>query len=483
MLGTEQNIYEKFNRFLTSQCGLFFKDYDLKNLEKIIAERCNVCNLSCHEDYYVYITTSDSKKDEFRVLLNRLTIQHTYFFRNESHFRTLKEKIIPELIKSKEALPTQNRSIQIWSAGCSTGQEPYSIAMIISDLFQDKNDFDVQIYATDISTDALKIAQEGIYNEKDMKLVNDNHKQNYFTRFSDEEGKVKYKIKDSIKKNVKFNYINLIENNYPQKLDIVFCRNVMIYFNKDDIKKITERFAKSLNTNGYLFIGCSESLKFITDRFKISEYKEGIFYQKIDGKTPATGLSKSKSLNKRSTIKKHTSTEKHADEIDSIIKDKINEALQLKDYQKASFLSEQLKIISPDTPEPYYFTAQIFANQGLFEKAKEQLVYTLRINDLFVPAYYMFGSIHAEEKDYEQAKTNFKNAIFLAPEFVLSHFAIAAVYNNSGNISDAMREYENTIQILSVYEPDDEIEYSGGFTAGTLKGICRNNIEQIKEGL
>ncbi len=178
-----EELKNKFKNFVTSRCGLYFRDYDLRSLEDAVTARMQSCGFDSALAYHNYLTTSEKKEDEFRELLNLLIVNHTYFFRNEPHFRALREKVLPEIIKNKRAerhLLGDRKGIQsngkpkirIWSAGCSTGEEPYSIAMVIRDLMGDLNEWDVEIYATDVSTHALEKAKTGVYGKNSMGLVN-----------------------------------------------------------------------------------------------------------------------------------------------------------------------------------------------------------------------------------------------------------------------------------------------------------------------
>jgi chemotaxis protein methyltransferase CheR len=494
MLLVKDNICDQLESFITQQCGLYFKDYDLKNLRKAIGERLVVCGLDSEEEYYSYLTTSQYKEKEFRELLNLLTIQHTYFFRNQPHFKVLKEKILPEIIERKRKASTEKPSIRIWSAGCSTGQEPYSIAMVVSDIIENLQQWDIQILATDASSDALNFAKTGIYDQNSIKLVDEIYRKKYFKGISDAKTK-SYQINDSIKDIVKFSYLNLITDDCPRDLDVIFCRNVMIYFGVDDIKKIIDRFESSLDDSGSLFIGCSESLKYITDNFKMAECEEAIFYRKnhkntlsadrgatscsfINTPDNKTGDDTTNLTGERKVV---SGANEISDECTEAIVENINRAIQLKEYSKASFLVVQLQKLAPDTIEPYYFSAQIYTNRGEFEKAKEQLCIAIKLEELFVPAYYLLGSICMEEQDLEQAENNFKKAIFLDSDFVLSHLALGTVYKNTGRFQDAIREYQNAIKILSTFTSEDVISYSGGFNAGVLKSICKNSLEIIED--
>ena len=189
----------------------------------------------------------------------------------------LAEKKLKEARDAGRAKPT----LRIWSAGCSTGEEPYTIAMVIRDSIPDINSWDIHILATDASQEALARASKGIYSLNSMRLVDMEHKGLYFKERGRSAQDERYEIDDSIKKMVTFGYHNLIDDDYPAGFDIVFCRNVVIYFELETTIKVMTKIRDSLNDNGYLFIGYSETLYFLHDKFKMISRDEAIYYRKV----------------------------------------------------------------------------------------------------------------------------------------------------------------------------------------------------------
>lgn len=206
-------------------------------------------------------------------IINRLTTNYSYFMREWEHFEFFKNYVLPE-IKTQE----KENDLRIWSAGCSTGQEPYMLAMIIADsFFGIKDNWDTKILATDISQKALEAAQKGEYDDECLSNVPKEWKRRYFTRKNDGRWEVKQTIKDE----VVFRRLNLIEKQFPfkRKLHAIFCRNVMIYFNQETKAKLVEKFYEATEEGGYLFVGQSETLDINNTRYKMvrpSIYKKGV---------------------------------------------------------------------------------------------------------------------------------------------------------------------------------------------------------------
>lgn len=212
-------------------------------------------------DYYQYIKEDLSGKgiSEF---IDKITTNYTFFYREKEHFKYFNDHVLP-ILSEKEK---NSRDLRIWSAGCSTGEEAYTLAMIISDYFKDKIKFwDTEILATDISTEALDKAVKGIYENEQLKHILSNWRLNYFKSVDSERSEVSYKIR----KEVIFRRFNLMKNIYPfkKKFHVIFCRNVMIYFDLETKKKLVNKLYNYLEHGGFLFIGHSESLNF-NNRFK-----------------------------------------------------------------------------------------------------------------------------------------------------------------------------------------------------------------------
>jgi len=503
-------LKNRFKEYITGRSGLYFKDHDLKNLEDVILKRAKSCGHDSPLAYYNHLTTSRKKEDEFRQLLNLLTIQHTYFFRNESQFRVLNEKVLPDIIKRKTEDKVYGSgecpSLRIWSAGCSTGEEPYSIAITIRDIIKDPDEWDIRIIATDASTEALEKAREGVYSGNSIKLLNEEHRKKYFTKknitYKTRTGFVpsaKYEVQDTIKNMVHFSYLNLIDEDFPANFDIIFCRNVVIYFELKTTINVMNRLSQSLAGDGYLFIGYSESLQFISDRFRMEDHESAIFYRKvleesvaapgeplvgIEPPAPAITeadrimeeLSKAEiAAGKKDETKKYVPPKKIEELLVRIIK-----AVHLKKYNEALSCIKEAQAVDRIAADPDYLAAEIYANQGKFDEAKERLRSALELNTFFAPAYYLFGSIFMEEEDLEEAEKNLKKALYLDRDFVLAHFGLAMICKKKNRTEDALRGYKNALKILSGNIPGDIIAYSGGLNSATLTSVCKNNIERLK---
>lgn len=195
-----------------------------------------------------------NNKEEITMLINKLTTNYTYFYREENHFKFLKEIILPNEEKNNKL-----KTLNIWSAGCSSGEEPYTLAMVIDDYFKySAGQWKVQILATDISENVLSKARDGIYSEDSIKNLPESYKKRYFAKTKDD----KYQVLPEIKKHITFKVFNLMDPIVAKnKFDVIFCRNVMIYFNTETKINIVNKFYEATKPGGYLMIGHAETIQ------------------------------------------------------------------------------------------------------------------------------------------------------------------------------------------------------------------------------
>src|ERR1700731_2589170 len=276
------------------ECGMHFDSRRADFLQDRLQRRLKECHLDSFYSYYRLLISKEGKNELARLLEN-LTVNETSFFRNKAQLDLFHKHVLDELIRRKQA--QRDCSLRIWSAGCSTGQEPYTLAMLIADslaYYYLRNPqsvtmpspkplipppWKVEIIASDISYSVLRAAQEGIYSETQMASVDYSYRLRYFDKVGE-----RYAIKKALKEVVHFDFHNLKTEYLPQRNDIIFCRNVMMYFDEAEQKRLVEKFFRCLNPGGYLFVGHAESLLGLTDKFNMIYRETGTAYQQIEVK-------------------------------------------------------------------------------------------------------------------------------------------------------------------------------------------------------
>lgn len=267
--------YRLLRNLVYDECGIWLKDEKKSFLMNRALRRMNALNVASYYRYFKILTDRKDREHELLTFLDTLTINETSFFRNKPQMDVFSEIVLPEIISRKRA--QKDMTLKIWSAGCSTGQEPYTLAMIIRDTVMDLKNWKVTILASDISLTALEAAERGVYAAEKMEGV-----EQRLVNWSFSKVAGGYKVSEELKKMVIFDYHNLMNENGAKDFDVIFCRNVLIYFDAATQKRVIDRFYRSLLPSGYLFLGHSETLQGINDDFAFIHHNKGTAYRKKD---------------------------------------------------------------------------------------------------------------------------------------------------------------------------------------------------------
>ncbi|HKK00527.1 MAG TPA: protein-glutamate O-methyltransferase CheR [Desulfuromonadales bacterium] len=258
-------------------CGLHFTPDSKYLLEKRLSKRLHMHSLKSFKDYYYLLRYGQNRDPEMAEVVDALTTNETYFFREDFQLKTLVQEILPEICERKAK--SGDCRLRIWSAGCSTGEEPYTIAMLLLEqpMLQD---WSIDIVGTDISQRVLQIARKGVYGLSSFRSTDSTYLKRYF---SETETQDKYRISDDVKKLVTISHLNLFDT--PRvallgKMDIVFCRNVIIYFDHAAKKKVIDSFYQRLRPEGFLLLGHSESLMNLSTDFLLRHFTHDMVYQR-----------------------------------------------------------------------------------------------------------------------------------------------------------------------------------------------------------
>ena len=262
-----------FKELIHRISGIYLSEQKKKLVVARLSRRLRALNLDTFTQYYHYLTENPAGASEIENLINRVTTNKTDFFREVHHFDFLKDEVLPAIISKGEA--TGNRRVRVWSAGCSTGEEPYSIAIICAEVFKNHRGWDVKILATDLDTEVLQRASHGHYPTQSLIPVPDEYLAKYFVR-----GMNGYTVSDTLKYMVTFRKLNFMNPSFPMKnpFDIIFCRNVIIYFDQPTKIELMNKFHAHLKPQGLIFIGHSETLMSMKEKFK---YIKHTVYQKV----------------------------------------------------------------------------------------------------------------------------------------------------------------------------------------------------------
>jgi len=275
---------EKFQAFFMEKSGLVFEGRRIQEMESAIAQRLITLGISSFDDYYRRLASAPAASEELNHLALTLTVGETHFFRTPDQFAALRKYVLPELI---ERARPNGQELRLLSAGCATGEEAYTLCMILHELLPDFNAWKITIRACDINREFLAGARDGTYGERRVRLMDPVTRD----RFLERRGKNQWAVKDFLARPIEWSHFNLNAEDYSplsqgELFHLVLCRNVLIYFNLKNLSRVIERLHAIIHPGGYLMLGYSETLFKISEAFQSVHTPEAFFYQKTEKPLP-----------------------------------------------------------------------------------------------------------------------------------------------------------------------------------------------------
>ncbi len=493
-------LFAELRKYLLTNLGLDFSDKREEELVLKISLAAKEFNFIDTTTFVLWLLKNNLSNEQIEVLASHLTVGETYFLREKKALDFLEQKYLPELIHKRRR---KDQRLRIWSAGCASGEEPYSIAITLLRAIPDIKNWDITILATDINSAFLKKAKKGIYTKWSFRNTPKWFADNYFKKTGDD----KFQILPQIKKMVTFSYQNLAKDTYPSltnntnAMDIIFCRNVLIYFSQKGIKAVTNHLYNSLVRGGILIVSPVEMSNLISSKFGKIHYYGFTIYKKDSGKVrqkeiiewkiPET-IEIPKAFQQVPNIEFTKPFIKPADPIlkkkvqrKKIHKKQVKE--EVSEYKQAVVLFEQGKfeeaenlltnILTKDTinsKSTISLLAKTKANLGKLDDAGALCKKALEINKLDAGLYYLTATIQQEQGNDKDAISSLNSAIYLEPDFSLAHFSMGNLCTKSGKNNAGTKHYKNTLNILAKLDPEEILPESDGLTAGRLTEIINS---------
>ncbi len=573
--------FERFRRLLQEKSGVFFDENKLNVMGAAVRERMATLELNDYNTYYRLLseptttlnannpgeTPAPSSSHEMRRLVEELVVNETSFFRNREHYRALSQEVLPRLFRRK----AKERRLRIWSAGCSTGQEPYSLAIAVIEALQANgqlfSSWQIEIIASDISERALQTAQAGRYRTDELRGLDDAQAQRYFRPLTApnvatapldpaqiyqpgqphtlrHRPRISYEVIPAIRNLIKFSFLNLTEPNYPpdkfSNFDLVLCENVTIYFAPETTRQVIDKLYATMNEGAFFFIGYSETLWQVSERFKLINTQDTFYYQKpfpneipsrylrrqpstgplsapadsarLSATEPPPGATASEIL--AEAIQRHRKTdpslklpalqrqeekEKEKEKENKSVPDKdkpsqptsgrkeaarswqtqLSEGRQRMaqhDFERALTALESALQAGPHEVEVLCALAELKLKLGHYAAALELCREAILLNRLSEPAHLMTAMIFHKERRIEEAIREYKNTIYINSNAVIAYMRLADIYRDTGHQRDALREYKRALSVLEQKGPDEMIE---DLSVGLLIQACRQNITRL----
>lgn len=439
------SLPDPFFKFIEQTSGILLNDRNLAMIQKLMEQDFSGVHRS---DLQQQLTDAPFTHPIWQKFIQALTVGETYFFRNRSHVKALSEHVLPEIIQTRRA---QNlKQIRIWSAGCATGEESYTLAILLHQLLPDIHDWSISLTATDINLAYLAYAEKGVYtrrsfrNETPPELA-----EKWFIKNSSQ-----FEIKPQLRQFVTFKPLNLITDVYPSyayqlaNVDMIVCRNVTIYFDQQTTGTVIRRFFNTLTDGGWLLVGHSEPNLEGYRMFSARNLAGAIVYQKQTQPEQQPAMSPVR-----------PPRPPRAD-------------VPLEKPRQASRRTGDHKSDAHQLLEQ----AQDAANQQNWQQALD-LLNLVELSDKFNPkVHYLRGIIYRERGDYPAALLAMRQAIYCDPNFALAHYMLGDIFKQQGQLSGARRHWQIARSFLKSQPPDKILDASNGLTVDMLIDLIDFNL-------
>lgn len=496
-----------FQKLIQEQTGIRFEKSTLEILAAEIRNMVYGKGLKSEEEYY-RLLLRDSK--EFFEFLNLLTVNETYFFREEAHIRLFTQKLVPELLQKKSS----GQKLRIFSAGCSTGEEVYSLVIALREKYGKEAEYLFFVQGADIDRRAVQKAREGIYSPRAFRMTGDPRREMWFT----ETAAKQFRVADSIRRQVRFSMLNLLSRPYPEELgqnDIIFYRNVSIYFDQISRKKIFRNLADTLLPGGYLIVSSTETLSHDYNILHLIQ-KDGVFLfrkgtgtgdgEKRGGIFPLPGKKRKRPLpaarkyfmhspgnasdcapgrfekteNRPGRQEKVPLQQSDSRESENVYQ-QAAAAVQKKEYAKALACLNRLLRAEPSHIRAASLKAAVLLNQGKSEEAGHICEDIIKQDSLFMEAYFLLGLIANTADRKTEALKRFREASYICPGAWPPHFYSARISQTLGDREKAVREYGTVLRILEQggFRKHGLSFFPFAFSEEDIRHLCRYNREKI----
>lgn len=444
-------LLTRLSRFVETRMGLHFPSERLYDLERGMRSAIGEFGFDSVEPCIEWLLSSALSQSQIKALASHLTIGETYFFRDKRVFEILESHVFSELIKSRRG---REQGLRIWSAACSSGEEPYSVAILLARILPDLKDWNVSILATDISPISLKKASEGVYGEWSFRDTPRWVKDGYFKRTQN-----KFEIVPRIRRMVTFSSLNLAEDPYPaiinatNAMDIIFCRNVLIYFSRDRADTVICNLSRCLVDGGWLVVSPVEVPgATLPPLLYPVRFPDAVLYQK--GKKPEEDVLRQMPESSMA-IQKTAIVEKTQ---------KIPHAAQAKRQEKAPQIHDHnFSDIGKMSNQ-----ARQLADQGKLPDALALCEEAKKYDKLNPALHYLQATILQEMGKLDDAAASLQRALYIDQEFAIAHFALGHLMQRRGKCKEAGKHLEKARSLLKGYEHGDIPPEAEGISAGRL---------------
>ena len=503
---------ERFRALVARRLGLHYEEGKLDFLGEVVRRRMEAVGISRVESYLERLMSSPNGSDELRALAEPLTVNETFFFRNADNFRAFSEVVLPERIRARSV----EKRLRVLSAGCSSGEEAYSLAIRVREALPDPSSWDVKILGIDISPAILAKARQARYSEWSLRATSEEARQRYFRA----DGK-DFVLAPAIQKMVSFEERNLVNEDplfWPSlACDVVFCRNVLMYFTPEHAREVVRRISQALLPSGYFFLGHAETLRGLTQEFHLCHTHDTFYYRRraADEVVAAAatwagppGAADAGSEGLPAVVESTVSwvdviqraSERIARLADGGARSApsqsagetaagpvartwdlalVLEAVRQERFADALQLITALPADAHEDPDALLLRAVLLTNNGRLAESEEACGRLLVLDELNAGAHYVMALCREHAGDVRGAVDHDQTAAYLDPGFSMPRLHLGIMAKRSGDVATAQRELEQAAILLAREDAARVLLFGGGFSREALLQLCRAELRAV----
>jgi chemotaxis protein methyltransferase CheR len=449
-------FFDRLKSHVIDVTGLACYATQTVELARHLLQRLTARELTDCCDYWNLIHDGNAGEAEFDLLIANLTIGETFFFRHEEQFNSLRDWVLPEIIERNRSI----RRLRIWSAGCATGAEPYSVAILLKQQWGDVlSDWDVSIVGTDINRSFIAQARQGVFGDWALRTTSEPLRTACFQRSGEH-----WLIRPEFRQAVSFRHHNLVQDSFPSlaaglsAFDLILCRNVMIYFDQETNRRIVGQFHACLAEFGWLMVGHAECQNEWFPQFRIVNGSESVLYQKLG----ANGVS-------------HSCPVTQATRIDT------SAAWPTPPQSGSAYATDQIVAPSPIAHAAPGKLASVDGSprRDAWELAAEQCQEQLAAEPLNPQFHFDYASLLEQRGRYREAELALRRTLYLSRDFVLAHFDLGRLLRRRGDLQNARRCFRNALRLLEMLDPRTLLPSADGMDAAALAEAIRTHLEPL----
>lgn len=466
-----EHLIFRLSEFINSKTGLYYPEDRWRELKRGIAaaarDLAKEYNMSYDPIMCIHrLLSSAMTQNQLDILVKHLTIGETYFFRDRNLFKILEKNILSELIDSRRRT---RKNLSLWSAGCCTGEEPYSLAILIDQIMPLRQGWNLTILGTDINSIFLQKAEKGIYTSWSFRDAPEWLVEKYFERKGDNS----FEISPCLKDMVCFRQLNLAQGIYPQMMDVILCRNVIMYFAPELRAQVIRRLSQSLSDGGWLIFSPGD-IPYVRDAdLRLVRFPEALLYRKDLRLKSVNSQLKTGNRQLSVSIQSPQSAGKAQVRVTKTKKyENTKEQLSNGNLQSSIFNLQSQSL---------YKKALKSANMGRLDEAEHLCKKAVDNEKLHPGLHYLLAVIYQEQGRLKESVRTLKDALYLDPKFVLAHFALGNLMQQEGRPDESEKHLRNALSLLFSMNPKEILPHSEGLTAGRLTEVVQSMLAGFRD--